>query len=85
MSTTPVNRIPSGNSGLVQIGTHEELIRQRLEDARRRMEAEAGIQAREVTHFHKPIERAFTKKQRGETKQRRRFRPDRRPSARNLV
>ncbi len=67
MSATPVNRIPSGAAGLVQIGTQEDLIRQRLEDARRRLEAEAGIQKREITHFHKPIEHAFTKKQRGET------------------
>ena len=67
MSTTPVNRIPSGAAGLVQIGTQEDLIRQRLEDARRQMEAEAGIEHKEVTHFHKPIERAFTKRERGET------------------
>ena len=67
MSTTPVNRIPTGVAGLVQIGSQEDLIRQRLEDARRQMEAEAGIERKEVTQFHKPIEHAFTRKERGDT------------------
>jgi len=67
MSTIPIQRIPAPRAGLIQIGTKEELIRQRLEDERRRLEAAAGIERREVNHFHKPIERAFTKAQRAHT------------------
>jgi predicted nucleotide-binding protein (sugar kinase/HSP70/actin superfamily) len=67
MSTTPVNRIPSGAAGLVQIGNQEDLIRQRLEDERRRLEAEAGIERKKSTQFHKPIEHDFTKSQREHT------------------
>jgi len=67
MSTTPVNRIPSGAAGLVQIGTQEDLIRQRLEDERRRLEAEAGIERKKAVQFHKPIEHDFTKSQREHT------------------
>jgi predicted nucleotide-binding protein (sugar kinase/HSP70/actin superfamily) len=67
MSTTPINRIPSNGAGLVQIGTKEDLIRQRLEDERRRLEAQAGLERREAQQFHKPVERPFTKSQREHT------------------
>ncbi|MGA2631030.1 MAG: activator of (R)-2-hydroxyglutaryl-CoA dehydratase [Terriglobia bacterium] len=67
MSTAPISRVPSGNGNLVQISSQEESIRQRLEDERRRLEAEAGIARPQANHFHKPIERPFTKSQRDTT------------------
>ena len=67
MSTVPFNEMPPASGGLVQIGSKEELIRQHLEDERRRLESEAGIERRELQHFHKPIERPFTKSQRDHT------------------
>ncbi len=45
----------------------EDVIRQRLTAERARLEQEAGIEKREVQHFHKPIERPFTKLQRDHT------------------
>ena len=45
----------------------EQLIRQRLEEARKRLEQEAGIERKEIHHFHNPIERPFTKLQRDHT------------------
>jgi predicted nucleotide-binding protein (sugar kinase/HSP70/actin superfamily) len=45
----------------------EDVIRQRLAAERARLEQEAGIEKREVQHFHKPIERPFTKLQRDHT------------------
>jgi predicted nucleotide-binding protein (sugar kinase/HSP70/actin superfamily) len=65
MST--VSEMPYGNRGLIQVSSKEELIRQRLEDERRRLEREAGLERRVVPQFHKPIERAFTKSQRDHT------------------
>src|SRR3990172_6637928 len=67
MSTVPLNEFPKGNGGLVQILPTEELIRQRLEDERLRLEKEAGIDKRAPQRFHKPIERPFTKSQRDHT------------------
>jgi predicted nucleotide-binding protein (sugar kinase/HSP70/actin superfamily) len=67
MSTVPFNEMPQASGGLVQISSKEELIRQRIEDERRRLEKEAGIERREVQKFHKPIEHAFTKSQRDQT------------------
>jgi predicted nucleotide-binding protein (sugar kinase/HSP70/actin superfamily) len=67
MSTVPFNEMPQGSGGLVQISSKEQLIRQRIEDERRRLEKEAGIERREVQKFHKPIEHAFTKSQRDQT------------------
>src|SRR5690242_5788931 len=55
------------NGGLVQILSPEEVIRQRLEEERKRLQKEAGIERREIHHFHKPIERVFTKLQREHT------------------
>ena len=73
MSTAPVqgplqNPPPSlSNGDLVNILSAEEVIRQRLADERRRLEQEAGISKKEIHHFHKPIERPFTKLQRDHT------------------
>jgi predicted nucleotide-binding protein (sugar kinase/HSP70/actin superfamily) len=67
VSTAPISRIPAVNGNLVQISPQEELIRQRLEDERRRLEAEAGIARPQANHFHKPIERPFIKSQRDTT------------------
>lgn len=67
MSTVPFNELPNRNAGLVQIGSKEDLIRQRLEDERRRLEKEAGIERRQTQHFHRPIENPFTRSQRDHT------------------
>ncbi len=67
MSTSPVNEIPTISGGLIQISPREELIRQRLEDERRRLEKEAGLEKRQTQQFHKPIENPFTKSQRDRT------------------
>jgi predicted nucleotide-binding protein (sugar kinase/HSP70/actin superfamily) len=55
------------NRGLVQISSKEDVIRQRLEDERRRLEKEAGLERRPAQPFHKPIEHSFTKSQRDHT------------------
>jgi predicted nucleotide-binding protein (sugar kinase/HSP70/actin superfamily) len=56
------------NSGLVQIQTSvEEVIRQRVAEERARLEREAGLAHKQVHHFHKPIERPFTKEERPRT------------------
>src|SRR5208282_3219048 len=67
MSTVPFNETPQGSGGLIQISSKEALIRQKLEDERRRLEREAGLDRRAVQQFHKPIERPFTKSQRDHT------------------
>ncbi len=67
MSTVPFHATPHVSGGLVQIGSKEDLIRQRLEDERKRLEKEAGIEKRETKHFHRPIENPFTKSQRDRT------------------
>ena len=48
MSTVPFNEAPHSSGGLIQISSKEELIRQKLEDERRRLEKEAGIEKRAV-------------------------------------
>src|SRR6202045_941765 len=55
------------NGELVQILSPEALIRQRLEEERQRLQKEAGIEQREIRHFHKPIELPFTSVQRDHT------------------
>src|SRR5579864_4920331 len=55
------------NGELVQILSPEALIRQRLEEERQRLQKEAGIERREIHHFHKPIELPFTSLQRDHT------------------
>src|SRR5260370_35902365 len=67
MSTVARIQGTQENGELVQILSTEAAIRQRLEEERRRLEKEAGIEQREIHHFHKPIERAFTKRQRDHT------------------
>ena len=58
------NSMTGGN--LVQINPAaagadvEELIRQRVQEERRRLEQQAGLAERQASHFHKPIERDFT-------------------------
>jgi len=71
MSTAPFNGLPAERAagpGLVQIASHEEIVRRRLEEERRRLEQEAGLERREVKKFHRPVERAFTKAERDKTK-----------------
>ncbi len=65
-TAAPVSQT-QGNGELVGILSTEELIRQRLDEARRRLEQEAGIERREAHHFHKPVELSFTKLQRDHT------------------
>src|SRR5438876_7133940 len=67
MSTVPFNETPRPSGGLVQIGSKEDLIRQRLEEERRRLEKEAGVERKPVQHFRRPEERPFTKSQRDKT------------------
>ena len=64
MSTS--THVPS-SSGLVQISSLEEQIRQRVAEERARLEQEAGIVHKQIHHFHKPIERPFTAEQRAKT------------------
>lgn len=68
MSTQPMEPKPSPIAGLVQIESSiEEVIRQRLAEERARLEREAGLVEHEVHHFKRPVERPFTKDQRGHT------------------
>jgi predicted nucleotide-binding protein (sugar kinase/HSP70/actin superfamily) len=67
MSISPINEVPAIGGGLIQISSKEELIRQRLDEERRRLEKEAGIAKRAPQQFHKPIENPFTKSQRDRT------------------
>src|SRR5271167_4381307 len=66
MSTVPFGSF-SPEGGLVQIGSKEDLVRQRLEDERRRLEQEAGIERPQVQRFHRPVERPFTRSERDNT------------------
>src|SRR5512146_495383 len=52
---------------LIQIQQIDDLIRERLQRERERLEAEAGLEHRTVRHFHRPVERSFTKDQRATT------------------
>src|SRR2546426_8257745 len=67
MSTVPFNEMPRASGGLVQIGSKEDLIRQRLEEERRHLEKEAGIERKQFQRFHRPVEHPFTKSQRDRT------------------
>jgi predicted nucleotide-binding protein (sugar kinase/HSP70/actin superfamily) len=56
----------------VQIGAStddsiEAIIQARLAEERRRLELEAGLEQKEVHHFKRPVERLFTKQERGHT------------------
>ena len=68
MSTQPFEPKPAMPVGLVQIETAiEDVIQKRLAEERARLEREAGLAKRELHQFKKPIERAFTKSERGQT------------------
>ena len=67
MSISPINEVPAIGGGLIQISSKEELIRRRLDEERRRLEKEAGIEKRAPQQFHKPIENPFTRSQRDRT------------------
>jgi predicted nucleotide-binding protein (sugar kinase/HSP70/actin superfamily) len=67
MSTVPFNELPDARGGLVQIGSKEDLIRQRLEEERRRLEKEAGLERKQVERFQRPVENPFTRSQRDRT------------------
>jgi len=64
MATVPQHEV---HDGLVQILTTEEKIRRRVEEERRKLEREAGLEKRETKQFHRPIENMFTKSQRAHT------------------
>ncbi len=57
--TPPVN--------LVSITSKEELIRQKLEQERARLQREMGLESLSRPHFKKPVEGAFTREQRAHT------------------
>jgi len=67
MSTQTVEPKPSPSAGLVQIGSIEEVIQQRLAEERARLEREAGVPKHDVHHFKRPKERAFTRAERAFT------------------
>src|SRR3954470_1808438 len=67
MSTVAPVQNTQNNGEMFKILTSEEQIRQRLDAERKRLEQEAGIERREIHHFHKPIELPFTKLQRDDT------------------
>src|SRR5215471_17838105 len=67
MSTQTFEPKPSPSANLVQIGSLEDVIQQRLAEERARLEKEAGIVKHEVHQFKKPVERLFTKEERSRT------------------
>jgi predicted nucleotide-binding protein (sugar kinase/HSP70/actin superfamily) len=68
MSTQPFEPKATTPANLVQIGSSvENVIQQRLAEERARLEAEAGVTKRETHHFKKPVEKPFTRQQRGST------------------
>src|SRR5678815_4849852 len=67
MSTQTFEPKPSPSANLVQIGSIEDVIQQRLAEERARLEKEAGLVKRDVHQFKKPVERLFTKDERAHT------------------
>jgi predicted nucleotide-binding protein (sugar kinase/HSP70/actin superfamily) len=67
MSISPVSDIPATGGALIQISSREQVIRQRLEEERRRLEKEAGLDKRSPQQFQRPIELPFTRSQRDRT------------------
>src|SRR6266508_2431550 len=57
----------TATSGLVNIMSKEELIRQKLEEERSRLAREMGIESQPRQHFKRPVENPFTKSQRKNT------------------
>jgi predicted nucleotide-binding protein (sugar kinase/HSP70/actin superfamily) len=66
MSTAPFAN-PSEPKGLVNIGSKEDMIRQRLQQERERLEREAGIESRSAERFLRPAENPFVRSQRDKT------------------
>ena len=66
MSTQTVEPHVSPSANLVQIGSVEDVIQQRLAEERARLEREAGVPKQENHHFKRP-ERPFTKQERAFT------------------
>ncbi|HYE66036.1 MAG TPA: hypothetical protein VD966_10660 [Pyrinomonadaceae bacterium] len=54
-------------SGLVNITSREDLLKQKLEEERARLAREMGIELQLKEHFKKPVERPFTASQRAHT------------------
>ena len=67
MSTQTVEPQVSPSANLVQIGSIEEVIQQRLAEERARLEREAGVPKQDVHHFKRPAERPFTRQERAFT------------------
>jgi predicted nucleotide-binding protein (sugar kinase/HSP70/actin superfamily) len=67
MSTQSVEPQVSPSANLVQIGSIEEIIQQRLAEERARLEREAGVPKQDVHHFKRPAERPFTRQERAFT------------------
>ena len=67
MSTTAPVQNSSGSGDVFKILPVEDQVRTRLEAERKRLQQEAGIEEKEVHHFHKPIELPFTALQRDHT------------------
>jgi len=67
MSTQTVEPHLSPSANLVQIGSIEDVIQQRLAEERARLEREAGVPKQDVHHFKRPVERPFTKQERAFT------------------
>ncbi len=65
MSTQAVK--PESSANLVQIGSVEEIIQKKLAAERARLEGEAGVAKEQRQHFQRPVERPFTKDERGHT------------------
>ena len=57
----------TATSGLVNIMSKEELIKQKLEEERSRLAREMGIESQPRQHFKRPVENPFTKSQRQNT------------------
>jgi predicted nucleotide-binding protein (sugar kinase/HSP70/actin superfamily) len=67
MGTVAPVQNSNGSGDVFKILSSEDQIRLRLEEERKRLEKEAGIERREIHHFHKPIELPFTALQRDDT------------------
>ena len=67
MSTQTVEPKATSTVNLVQIGSIEDRIQQRLREERERLEKEAGFVKHETHHFKRPAEKPFTKQQRAQT------------------
>jgi predicted nucleotide-binding protein (sugar kinase/HSP70/actin superfamily) len=67
MSTQTVEPKATPSANLVQIGSVEDVIQQRLREERERLEKEVGLVKHEAHHFKKPVEKPFTREQRGNT------------------